>query len=176
MGANSSKEQQPSHGKKAFHAAAKAGNAQLLDQALAPLVAAVTAEIATPGAYPGVAAAALSTAVGRRDRAGRTPFLTACLHGSWECAELLLEAGSNILAIDGDSNGCLHLACINGHGHVVEQVGRGCRAIVDKLDPVLKSRVPSEGSRELCTGCCARVVLGPLHIVLACWPATALRA
>lgn len=125
MGATNSKSQQPSHGKKAFHAAAKAGNAQLLNQLLQPLVAAVTQEMATPGAYPGAAAAALSTAVGRRDRACRTPFLVACLHGSWECAELLLESGSNILAVDYDGNGCLHLASINGHGHVVEQVRMG---------------------------------------------------
>lgn len=108
--------------KKALHAAAKAGDGQTLEQLLQPLVSSVTAEMSVPGVYPGPAAAALATAVGHTDRHSRTPFLVACLHGSWECAELLLEAGSNILAADAAGNGCLHLASIHGHGHVVEQV------------------------------------------------------
>lgn len=108
--------------KKALHAAAKAGDAAQLEQLLQPLVTAVTAEMAVPGVYPGPAAAVLGTAVGWRDRHGRTPFLETCLHGSWECAELLLEAGSNIVAVDAAGNGCLHLASIKGHGHVVDQV------------------------------------------------------
>lgn len=108
---------------KALHAAAKAGDAHTLEQLLQPLVTACAAEMAVPGCYPGAAAAALTRAVSQTHRHGRTPFLVACHHGSWECAELLLEAGSNILAVDADGNGCLHLASINGHGHIVEQVG-----------------------------------------------------
>jgi hypothetical protein len=141
MGGNSSKaaglgngaQQQPQtqesflgRNKKALHAAAKAGDHDQVEQLLQPLVTAVTAEMAVPGIYPGPAAAVLSSAVGYRDRHHRTPFLIACLHGSWECAELLLEAGSNILAADADGNGCLHLASIHGHGHVVDQVSGCC--------------------------------------------------
>lgn len=144
MGANSSKSAVLSNGnqrprkqpqtqenllgrnKKALHAASKAGDHEHVEHLLQPLVTAVTAEMAVPGVYPGPAAAVLSRAVGYQDRHHRTPFLTACLHGSWECAELLLEAGSNILAADADGNGCLHLASINGHGHVVEQVCDCC--------------------------------------------------
>jgi len=110
------------HNKKALHVAAREKPAQELEQLLQPLVSAITAEMAIPGAYPGPAAAALGQAVGYSDRLRRTALLEACLHGSWECADLLLEAGSNIMAVDIDGNSCLHLACINGHGHVVEQV------------------------------------------------------
>lgn len=149
MGANSSKvvpsSSKPRHqpqtqdsllgrNKKALHAAAKAGDAAQLEQLLQPLVTAVTAEMAVPGVYPGPAAAVLGTAVGWRDRHGRTPFLEACLHGSWECAELLLEAGSNIVAVDAAGSGCLHLASIKGHGHVVDQVRA---SLVEVLVPAL---------------------------------------
>lgn len=129
MGANSSKTQShPQEGllvgrnKRALHAAAQAGDASLLRQLLQPLVAAAVTEMSIEGAYPGPAAALLGMAVKRSDRHGRTAFLVACLHGSWECAELLLEAGSSIIAADADGNGCLHLASIHGHGHVVGQV------------------------------------------------------
>lgn len=108
--------------KKLLHAAAKAGDASSVEALLRPLVSAVTVEMSTPGLYPGPAASDLGAAVSMQDRHGRTPLLSACLHGSWECAHLLLEAGSNILAADKEGNGCLHLASIHGHGHVVEQV------------------------------------------------------
>jgi hypothetical protein len=117
MGANSSKQ-------RALHAAAQAGDASLLRQLLQPLVAAAVAEMSIEGAYPGPAAALLGHAVNRRDRRGRSALLIACMYGSWECAELLLEAGSSIIAVDADGNGCLHLASIKGHGHVVGQVRR----------------------------------------------------
>lgn len=53
---------------------------------------------------------------------GRTPFLSACYYGNWNCAHQLLEAGSNVFAVDKDGNCALHLAAINGHADVVEQL------------------------------------------------------
>lgn len=129
--------------KKALHVAAREGRAQELEQLLQPLVSAITAEMAVPGAYPGPAAAALGQAVGYSDRLRRTALLEACLHGSWECADLLLEAGSNIMAVDIDGNSCLHLACINGHGHGVEQVKVefSCINIATKFDRLSRASI-----------------------------------
>ena len=81
----------------------------------------MTLEIAE-GQYPGPSAQLLTQLVNQTDGRGRTPFLTACHHGHWDCAEQLLEAGSNIFAVDRDGNGCLHLAAVHAHTEVVTQL------------------------------------------------------
>jgi ankyrin repeat protein len=57
-----------------------------------------------------------------QDSKGRTPLLTACHHGHWDCAEQLLEAASNIFACDKDGNGVLHLTAIHGHAALLQQL------------------------------------------------------
>lgn len=57
-----------------------------------------------------------------QDSRGRTPLLTACHHGHWDCAELLLEAASNIFACDKDGNSILHLTAIGGHAQLLQQL------------------------------------------------------
>jgi ankyrin repeat protein len=52
----------------------------------------------------------------------RTPLLAACYAGQPDCAQLLIEAGSNIFACDKDGNGVLHLAAINGHTQLLQQL------------------------------------------------------
>lgn len=88
---------------------------------LGPIVDAVTLEIAERQ-YPGPTAQLLTQLVNQTDSRGRTPFLTACHHGHWNCAEQLLEAGSNIFAVDRDGNSCLHLAAVHSHVEVVSQL------------------------------------------------------
>ena len=42
-----------------------------------------------------------------------TPFLLAVIHGAKETAELLLDRGANLLALDFAHNSCLHLAVMH---------------------------------------------------------------
>uniref|UniRef100_A0A383VQS5 RING-type domain-containing protein n=1 Tax=Tetradesmus obliquus TaxID=3088 RepID=A0A383VQS5_TETOB len=109
-------------GKKTIlHVAAKTGKADVVASVLGPLVDAVTAEI-VDGVYPGKAAELLGRTVNQQDSKGRTPLLTACHHGHWDCAEQLLEAASNIFACDKDGNSVLHLAAVGGHAALLEQL------------------------------------------------------
>ncbi|WIA13987.1 hypothetical protein OEZ85_002550 [Tetradesmus obliquus] len=55
-----------------------------------------------------------------QDSRGRTPLLAACYAGRSDCAQLLIESGSNIFACDKDGNGVLHLAAINGHTQLLQ--------------------------------------------------------
>lgn len=109
------------HNEGVLHLAAKHGRLHTITAVLGPIVDAVTVEIAE-GHYPGKAAELLTKIVNQTDSRGRTALLTACYNGHWDCAEQLLEAGSNIFAVDKDGNGCLHLAAVNGHTDVVTQL------------------------------------------------------
>ena len=46
--------------------------------------------------------------------AGQTPLHLACQHGRYEIARVLLEAGADLLANDGDDCTVLHKACASG--------------------------------------------------------------
>lgn len=107
--------------KTALHLCAKEGKCRVLAALLLPLVTAVTAEI-DAGSYPGRASHLLSRLVNKQQRAGRTPFLSACYYGQWQCAQQLLEAGSNVFAVDMDGNDALHLAAVSSRAEVVEQL------------------------------------------------------
>jgi ankyrin repeat protein len=52
----------------------------------------------------------------------RTPLLAACYAGQSDCAQLLIESGSNIFACDKDGNGVLHLTAIRGHARLLQQL------------------------------------------------------
>ena len=49
-----------------------------------------------------------------------TPFLLAVIHGATETAELLLDRGANLLALDFAHNSCLHLAVMHKQVEMVQ--------------------------------------------------------
>ena len=49
--------------------------------------------------------------VNAQSSSGRTPLLEATMNGSYECAEVLLEAGTNLELLDVKGTSVLHYIC-----------------------------------------------------------------
>ncbi|KAF8072581.1 ankrd52 [Scenedesmus sp. PABB004] len=66
----------------------------------------------------------LRSTVNARDLYRRTPLIVAAKQGHLECTQLLVEAASNLFAVDREGNTSLHYAALHGHGEVVEYLLR----------------------------------------------------
>lgn len=62
----------------------------------------------------------LRQTVNARDLYRRTPLIVAAKQGHLECAHLLVDAASNLFAVDREGNTSLHYAALHGHAAVVE--------------------------------------------------------
>lgn len=82
---------------------------------------------------------------------GITPFLYACIKGSKQVMDLLLDLGVNINAIDNDGNTCLHYAVMSNSKRVVKKLlVRGAnRNITNKEGQTPYAKAKSVGFHEV---------------------------
>eukprot|EP00878_Enallax_costatus_P007723 GHUV01008084.1.p1 GENE.GHUV01008084.1~~GHUV01008084.1.p1 ORF type:complete len:569 (+),score=179.35 GHUV01008084.1:523-2229(+) len=66
----------------------------------------------------------LRQVVNARDLYRRTPLIVAAKQGHLECTQTLVEAASNLFAVDREGNTSLHYAALHGHVAVVEYLMR----------------------------------------------------
>lgn len=80
----------------------------------------------------------LRQAVNARDLYRRTPLIVAAKQGHLECTKVLVEAASNLFAVDREGNTSLHYAALHGHAPVVDYLMKKasdrnlCRRFVNK--------------------------------------------
>lgn len=84
-----------------------------------------------------------------KDMMDLTPFLISVIHGAKETAEMLLDQGANIMAVDSVCNSCLHLAVKYKLADMVKMLlARGKEQVMELRNNELKTVMHIAASHE----------------------------